>query len=118
MHDWWLALVAARFGKLVYLDLPTLDYRQHRGNSVGAKNVGSIGYVAKNLHYISRLRILFNQKKAQADMFMKSYDAILTGEDQAFLSSFSSEKSNLTFKFRFLRSVSGRFRKVGFFLLW
>lgn len=37
MHDWWLALVAAAFGKLVYLDTPLVDYRQHGSNTIGAK---------------------------------------------------------------------------------
>ena len=29
MHDWWLALVASRMGKVIYLDTPTISYRQH-----------------------------------------------------------------------------------------
>jgi len=37
MHDWWLAMVAAAFGKLVYLDLPLVHYRQHGNNTIGAK---------------------------------------------------------------------------------
>lgn len=37
MHDWWLALVAAAFGKLVYLDTPLVYYRQHGRNTIGAK---------------------------------------------------------------------------------
>jgi glycosyltransferase involved in cell wall biosynthesis len=37
MHDWWLALVATAFGKLVYLDMPLVHYRQHDNNTIGAK---------------------------------------------------------------------------------
>jgi len=37
MHDWWLALVASAFGKIVYLDTPLVRYRQHGGNAIGAK---------------------------------------------------------------------------------
>lgn len=37
MHDWWMAATAARFGKVIYLDEPLSLYRQHGGNSVGAK---------------------------------------------------------------------------------
>ncbi len=37
MHDWWLALVASAFGKLVYLDTPLVRYRQHGSNTIGAK---------------------------------------------------------------------------------
>ena len=37
MHDWWLALVATAFGRLIYLDIPLVHYRQHGNNTIGAK---------------------------------------------------------------------------------
>lgn len=37
MHDWYLALVAAARGKLVYLDITTELYRQHDANVLGAR---------------------------------------------------------------------------------
>jgi len=36
MHDWWLALCAAAGGHIGYLKEPTVKYRQHDGNTVGA----------------------------------------------------------------------------------
>lgn len=42
MHDWWLALVAAAFGKLVYLDTPLVHYRQHGRNTIGAREHASM----------------------------------------------------------------------------
>lgn len=47
MHDWWLGVVAARFGRVVYLDEGTMLYRQHGGNSVGAKNVSGLSYIIR-----------------------------------------------------------------------
>lgn len=38
MHDWWLAQCAAAFGEVHYLDSPTVLYRQHEANTVGARN--------------------------------------------------------------------------------
>ena len=35
VHDWWLALICSHFGKVVYVDEPTLLYRQHSGNIIG-----------------------------------------------------------------------------------
>lgn len=35
MHDSWLALVASTLGKLRYVDVPTVLYRQHANNTVG-----------------------------------------------------------------------------------
>ena len=37
MHDWWLALTASAFGKVVYLDDVSVAYRQHGTNAVGAR---------------------------------------------------------------------------------
>ena len=39
MHDWYLALVAAACGRLVYLDQPTQLYRQHADNVLGARTL-------------------------------------------------------------------------------
>ena len=118
MHDWWLALVAARFGKLVYLDLPTLDYRQHGDNSVGAKNVRSLSYIAGKFRRLSELRHFFGRKKDQSKVFAESYQSWLTDADRLLINAFSSKKNNLTFKVGFLRFISGFYRRVGFLLLW
>lgn len=40
MHDWWLALVASRFGVIGFLESATLDYRQHAGNLLGSSGLG------------------------------------------------------------------------------
>lgn len=45
MHDHVLALVALMFGHMSFIGKPLMDYRQHEGNSVGAKNARSIGYL-------------------------------------------------------------------------
>lgn len=37
MHDWYLALLATAFGKLVYIDQPGELYRQHSSNVLGAR---------------------------------------------------------------------------------
>ncbi|HFI0233845.1 glycosyltransferase family 2 protein [Streptococcus suis] len=39
MHDWYLALLATAFGKLVYIDQPTELYRQHDNNVLGARTM-------------------------------------------------------------------------------
>lgn len=38
MHDWWMALCAAAMGKIYYIDVPLVRYRQHGSNVIGAKS--------------------------------------------------------------------------------
>lgn len=54
MHDWWVTLVAAFGGKIVYVDEPLHLYRQHSNNTVGAKK-------DKNIiqRYLIRIKKLF-----------------------------------------------------------
>ena len=35
LHDYWIALITSINGKIYYLDVPTLKYRQHVNNQVG-----------------------------------------------------------------------------------
>jgi glycosyltransferase involved in cell wall biosynthesis len=41
MHDWWLALVAASFGRIELLPHPTVLYRQHSFNVLGSQGLGT-----------------------------------------------------------------------------
>lgn len=45
MHDSWIALVAAAFGRIGFVDEPLVLYRQHGGNAVGAV-AGTLGHAA------------------------------------------------------------------------
>jgi len=47
MHDYWLALKVAQAGKIMYLPIPTILYRQHDKNELGAKNTNGIYFFTK-----------------------------------------------------------------------
>ncbi|GAM73791.1 alpha-L-Rha alpha-1,3-L-rhamnosyltransferase [Vibrio ishigakensis] len=42
MHDWWLLLCAKAFGEVGYSNLPTIKYRQHGTNTIGATQASLI----------------------------------------------------------------------------
>ena len=48
MHDWWISLNAVHYGIVDYIDTPTVLYRQHANNVLGAEAL------SKN-HYLKRL---------------------------------------------------------------
>lgn len=48
MHDWWLAVIAAAFGTVKAVKQPTILYRQHGQNSVGAKSFSQSFQMVKN----------------------------------------------------------------------
>ena len=117
MHDGWLAAVAARFGRIVYLDEPLSDYRQHAGNSVGAKDVKSPAYVLHELSEIKTLQKKIRRKKRQAQVFLQTYRSQLGAQDAEFLCGFARERSGLRFYIDNKRHLHGFMRRAGMMLL-
>ena len=37
LHDYWISLIISQNGKIGYIDEPTVKYRQHKTNKIGAK---------------------------------------------------------------------------------
>ena len=117
MHDWWLGLTAARFGRIAYLNAPTGYYRQHAQNSVGAKNVSSTAYVIDRLTHISSVRELILSRKAQALEMQKAYSELLTEADRTFLLRFGRRRSGLPFYWKNRRYIHGFFKRAALILL-
>lgn len=87
MHDWWLALAASAFGRVVAVPEPLILYRQHSNNTLGAQNIRLTGLLQKFRHpQETRLRIrerlLATQRQAAA--FLHCHAQRLTPE-QIFL---------------------------------
>lgn len=55
MHDWWIYLVAAAFGKVIFDNTPFLYYRQHDYNVVGVNNT-ILGNLQKRINNFQKLR--------------------------------------------------------------
>ena len=68
MHDAWLILVAAAFGRISFLNEPLYFYRQHKQNLIGATK-SDWRYIARRVcegHLAFRNRLLCNIYQAQA----------------------------------------------------
>lgn len=55
LHDWWLALVAKRFGYIDFLPQPTVSYRQHGTNVVGAQS--SVMRLRQSLYMVLKRKL-------------------------------------------------------------
>ncbi len=117
MHDWWLAAVAARFGKIVFIDEPLGAYRQHGNNSVGAKNVRSLSYNLNKLAHLDDLRRVIINKKWQARVFEETYSNLLNAEDNEFLSLFVKNRSGPLFYWNNRELIHGVHRLAGMLVL-
>jgi len=73
MHDWWIGLVASYFGKIGYIDEPTIKYRQHISNTIGAKGFDT-NFVLKNISKKVSLSRNISQAKAFLERFRNELD--------------------------------------------
>lgn len=89
MHDWWMALTAAAFGKAAFLPEATMDYRQHGSNTVGAKNPNSLSYVMDKIR-AGGARKALEDTAAQAGAFLRIYGPQLSEAQKEMLEAFSS----------------------------
>lgn len=64
MHDWALSLLATTFGCVGFVDKPTMLYRQHAVNSVGAKQYGMGLFIAKLKENKMREAVQLTSKQA------------------------------------------------------
>ena len=77
MHDWWLGLVATLFGKVAFLSEPTILYRQHSGNQVGAKAAYGFGFIKRKLLTLDKVRSDYNATYTQAEILLEQYSECL-----------------------------------------
>ena len=84
MHDWWLNMVASRFGQVVEVDRATIYYRQHINNTIGAQkpkltvleNILNL-ILRKNEPYLDHLE----PHRQQAQAFLSCYQSQLKAKE-------------------------------------
>ena len=118
MHDWWCALAAACLGKISYVDRPLVLYRQHKDNSVGAKNVSSLRYLINHSIGQSWVRTRLQNKMIQAQFFAETYDFPENEMFQSFSHLYKSNKcARMYFYFCNQLYMSGWQRNLGL-IIW
>lgn len=114
IHDWWFALVASAFGHIGYVDKPTVLYRQHAGNEIGAKDVNSISYKIKRMLAFKQARSLLAATYAQAESFLRAYEGQLEEKQKEIIKAYLSiPGANKAEKIKIISGYD--FWKTGFF---
>lgn len=118
MHDWWIAIIAARFGKIAYIDETTILYRQHSGNDVGAKKSGGLMFYVGKLLNFQDAQNVFNRKAKQAGVFLDTFANVLPADECIILKSYAERTMSIRMKLGYLRWLTSLTRKIGFLLFW
>lgn len=69
MHDWWISLIAAAFGSVGFINLQTVQYRQHGNNSIGAVKYSAFKNAINYNRMIRRIDLAIRQTKEFAEVF-------------------------------------------------
>jgi glycosyltransferase involved in cell wall biosynthesis len=116
MHDWWIGLVASKFGKIGYIDEATIKYRQHTSNTIGAKGF-DISFVLKS---ISK-KVSLGGNISQAKSFLEQFKNELEDETMIMLQEFIMLEQNtwwqrraVLLKYKLFKQ--GFIRNIGLFL--
>ncbi|MEJ2247187.1 MAG: glycosyltransferase family 2 protein [Acidobacteriota bacterium] len=86
MHDWWLALVASAFGKLVLIHQPLVHYRQHPSNTLGAIEKArhrSLKDILFNIHKMKPVPLYYDLAMQAKAFSMRYHTRLSAGQKLA-----------------------------------
>ncbi len=100
MHDWFFGLVAAQYGKIVFIKDATIKYRQHAGNVLGAVSYKSIRHFFHKITQIKEAKMMFQKTWKQAEEFV---------------SCFNPDKNSLIYQYAYI-GRKNKIRRLTFYL--
>lgn len=81
MHDWWAGIVAAAYGKIVYLNQPTMLYRQHTNNVVGSTEFSREAVMKKVSTWKKQKQALLDTQKQAGSLYQLAQDYMENSEE-------------------------------------
>lgn len=106
MHDWWLGLVASSLGHIESVNEPTILYRQHLSNVLGAQKTNLMSYIKKLVsrpkETINKVISILQKQKKQANQLRVRYSERLTDSQVQMLDAFCKLDTNNRMRSLFL----------------
>ncbi len=112
IHDWWVSLTASALGRILFVDTPTILYRQHGGNVLGAVKTNSLSFIAKRLRGVDKVRQTLRASMVQAGAFLEIHRSRLSVEQVHILSEYAGLMRHCKLK-RVIIAVRESFLKQG-----
>lgn len=114
MHDWWIAITAAAFGKIDAIHEPTMLYRQHGKNQVGAKKNSFFGaalrVVREPKEYLKNVYNVMQKQHRQAVLFLDIFRSKLSPAQIQTLEAFCQIQADNCFRNSYLICKHGFFK--------
>ncbi len=80
MHDWFIALTAAAFGRVVFVNQPLTRYRQHETNTIGASRASLVRRALRALKEKDKARARVELTYTHAEAFRRAFGDALPAE--------------------------------------
>ena len=121
MHDWWLALVCALKGQIFFESNPSILYRQHNNNTLGARKWSFLQAFIKVMAFPftrKEARRLFSRNRKQVSCLLERMQEELDPQQITYLSKFANlDQLNFFEKHRFFSAnkvkLRGTVRNIG-----